>query len=176
MEIDAARRLIGSPKTRQALDFIFETPAQRDLFMTALERETELFKGANKILSGSPTARREATRERLESRPGIAEAAVSVMSGGWMGSMMNGLMVLLSKGVPDEYYQELTNLLRSGKPDEIAAVVQTLEHAAKKRAPRAAATGATEAALVGGTLGLAPPAPATEEEKAIFESLGIPTY
>lgn len=172
--IDAARKLIGSPSTRKAIEAIIETPAQRDFFMTALERETELFKAASRILAGSPTAKRQAVRGQLEARPGVAEAAAETVSRGFAGSMIHGVLSVLRKGMPDEYYQELANLLKTGRPKEITAVVKMLEEAAAKRAPRAAAAGATEAALVGGTIGLTPPAPPSEEERALFEELGIP--
>lgn len=171
--IDAARKIIGSPSTRKALESIFETPAQRDFFMAALERETELFKAAGKILAGSPTEKRRAMREQLEARPGVAEAAAEVAAGGWMASALRGAINLFRRSLPDEYYQELADLLRTGGPKEVAAVVKLLEEAAKKREPREAAIGALEAGTVGGTLGVAPPAPMTEEERVIAEELGL---
>lgn len=160
--IDAARKIIGSPSTRKALDAIFETPAQRDFFMTALERESELFKAAGKIMAGSPTAKRQAMRESLEDRPGVAEAAAETLSRGFMGSIAQGVLSLMRKGVPDEYYDELAKLLRSGSPKEVAAVVKMLEDAAKVRTKREAKVGGTQAGVVGGTIGLAPPAPESE--------------
>lgn len=172
--IDAARKLIGSPSTRKAIEATIETPAQRDFFMAALERETELFKAAQKMLAGSPTEKRRAMREQLEARPGVAEAATEALNRGFTGSMIQGVLSILRRGMPDEYYQELSDLLKTGRPKEVAAVVRLLEEAAARRAPKAAAAGATEAGLVGGTIGLVPPAPPSEEELAIFESLGIP--
>lgn len=172
--IDAARKLIGSPSTRKAIEATIDTPAQRDFFMAALERETELFKAASKMLAGSPTEKRRAMREQLEARPGVAEAAAETLSRGFTGSIVNGVLSILRKGMPDEYYQELSDLLKTGRPKEVAAVVKLLEEAAKKKAPRAAAIGATEAGLVGGTLGLAPPAPLSEEELELYESLEAP--
>jgi len=171
--IDAARKLIGSPSTRAAIEAVVETPAQRELFMAALQRETELFKAANRMLAGSPTEKRRAMRESLEDRPGVAEAAAETLSRGWMGSVMQGVLSLLRRGVPDEYYQELANLLKTGDPAEIAAVVKLLEEAAQKRVPRKTTISAFEAGTVGGTIGAAPPAPMTEEERAEVERLGL---
>lgn len=163
--LDAARKIIGSPSTRKALESVFETPAQQDFFMTALERETELFKAAGRILSGSPTAKRQAMRESLEARPGVAEAAAETMSRGFMGSIAQGVLSLMRKGVPDEYYQELANLLKSGSPKEVAAVVKLLEQAAQTRGVREGRVGAGQAGVVGGAIGLAPPAPESEEAR-----------
>lgn len=163
--IDAARRIIGSPSTRKALEAVFETPAQRDFFMAALERETELFKAASKILSGSPTARRISTKNQLEARPGIVEAATETIGRGWMGGISNGVLAFIRKGVPDEYYQELANLLKSGSPKEVAAVVKLLEEAAQKRGVREGTIGGVQAGITGGAVGLAPPAPPSEEAR-----------
>lgn len=163
--IDAARRLIGSPQTRKAIESTFETPAQRDFFLAALEREAELFSAATQILKGSPTAKRTAMKEALETRPGIAEAATETVSRGFTGSIVQGVLSLLRKGVPDEYYAELADLLKTGRPKDVATVVRLLEDAAKAKAPREAKIGATEAGITGGILGVAPPAPLTEEER-----------
>ncbi len=165
VNFDAARKIIGSPSTRRALDAIFETPAQRDFFMAALERETELYKAASRMLSGSRTAPREQAVKQLEARPGVAEAAAETLSRGWMGSMANGVLSFLRKGVPDEYYDELSKLLRSGSPKEVAAVVKLLEQAAQTRGVREGVVGAGQAGVVGGTIGLAPPAPESEEAR-----------
>jgi hypothetical protein len=164
-DINAAKRIIGSPSARKSLEAVFETPAQRDFFMTALERELELFKSAGQILAGSPTAKRTAMRESLEATPGVAEAAAETMSRGFMGSIAQGVLSLLRKGVPDEYYQELANLLKSGSPKEVAAVVKMLEEAAQKRGVREGRVGGTQAGVVGGTIGLAPPAPESAEAR-----------
>jgi len=164
-DINAAKRIIGSPSTRKSLEAVFETPAQRDFFMTALERELELFKSAGQILAGSPTAKRTAMRESLEATPGVAEAAAETMSRGFMGSIAQGVLSLLRKGVPDEYYQELADLLKSGSPKEVAAVVKMLEEAAQKRGVREGRVGGTQAGIVGGTIGLAPPAPESAEAR-----------
>jgi len=164
-DINAARKIIGSPSARKSLEAVFETPAQRDFFMTALERELELFKSAGQILAGSPTAKRTAMRESLEATPGVAEAAAETMSRGFMGSIAQGVLSLLRKGVPDEYYQELADLLKSGSPKEVAAVVKMLEEAAKKRGVREGRVGGTQAGIVGGTIGLAPPAPESAEAR-----------
>jgi hypothetical protein len=164
-DINAAKRIIGSPSTRKSLEAVFETPAQRDFFMTALERELELFKSAGQILAGSPTAKRTAMRETLENRPGVMEAAAETASRGFIGSIAQGVLSLLRKGVPDEYYQELANLLKSGSPKEVAAVVKMLEEAAQKRGFREGTIGGTQAGIVGGTIGLAPPAPESAEAR-----------
>lgn len=171
--IDAARKLIGSPSTRKAIEAVVETPAQRDFLMAALERETELFKAAGRMLAGSPTAKRQAMRESLESRPGVAEVAAETLSRGWNGSVIQGTLALLRRRVPDEYYAELADLLKTGRPKDVAAVVKLLEEAAQKRGTREAIVGGTEAGLVGGVVGAAPPAPMTEEEEEMARKLGL---
>jgi hypothetical protein len=173
-DINAARKIIGSPSTRKSLEVMFDTPAQRDFFMSAMERELELFKAAGRILSGSPTAKRQAMRESLESRPGVAEAAAETLSRGFMGSIAQGVLSLIRRGVPDEYYQELADLLKTGSPKDVAAVVKMLEQASATRVAREGRVGIGEAGLVGGSIGAgAGAAPLTEEEQEIARRLGL---
>jgi hypothetical protein len=172
--IDAARKLIGSPSTRKSIEAIIESPAQRDFMMAALERETELFKAASRMLAGSPTAKRKAMKEQLEDRPGVSEAIAEAASRGFSSSILQGVVSLLRRGVPDEYYSELADLLKSGRPKDVAAVVKLLEDIAQGRTkPISRRIGYTEPGLVGGTIGMAPPAPLSEEEEEKARELGL---
>ena len=172
--IDAARKLIGSPSMRKSIEAIVESPAQRDFMMAALERETELFKAASRMLAGSPTAKRQAMREQLEARPGVAETISEAAGRSFESSVLQGVLSFFRKGVPDEYYEELTRLLTTGKPGEVAAVVKLLEEAARGgRLGPPAQIGATEAAITGGIIGGAPPAPMSEEEERKARELGL---
>lgn len=158
-DFNAAKRIINSPEMVESLRPVFDNPGQFNFFRTALEREMELYKNAQRVLQGSATARRTATRERLEGDRSTDQMAERLLNQGWFGSMLYGISKMFNRAVPEEYWNELAGMLAKGKPGEVAALVRALqERAAAKELP-AAAVGATEAGLLGGTLGAISPAP-----------------
>jgi hypothetical protein len=162
--INAAQRLIGGLTRPEAIGTLFDSPAQRDFFLAALERENQVYKAANRILSGSPTARRTTMKEELERGDNVMEGAANTFTqGGWMNSLLNSAANLIRKGVPDSYYEELSKLLTSGDPAEVAAAVKLIEELEKKLANRQARLGMRQAAYTSGTVGAMAPAPLPED-------------
>lgn len=162
-DINAAKRIIGGLSRPDAVGTIFESPAERDFFMEVLKREDQLYRTANKILSGSPTAKRLEMQKALAGEEGLIEGAASTFTqGGILNSMLLSAAKLLSKGVPDSYYEELSKLLKTGDPDDVAAVVELLEDLEKKMAGRKARLGVRQAAYTSGTVAAMPPAPLPE--------------
>lgn len=161
-DINAAKRIIGGLSRPEAIGTIFESPAERDFFMEVLRREDQLYRSANKILSGSPTSKRREMQKALEGEEGLIEgAANSFTQGGILNSMLLTASKLLRKGVPDSYYEELTKLLKAG-PTETAAVVQALEELEQKMIGRKARLGVRQAGYTSGTVAAMPPAPLPE--------------
>jgi len=162
-DINAAKRIIGGLSRPEAIGAIFESPAERDFFMEVLKREDQLFRAANKILSGSPTAKRLEMQKALESEEGLIEGAASTFTqGGILNSLLLSAAKLLNKGVPDSYYEELSKLLRTGDPTDTAAVVTALEELEQKIAGRKARLGLRQAGYTSGTVATLPPAPLPE--------------
>lgn len=162
-DINAAKRIIGGLSRPEAIGAIFESPAERDFFMEVLKREDQLYRTANKILAGSPTYGRGKRGEKLEASDGLLEGAASAFTqGSTANSMLLSAAKLLSKGVPDSYYEELSKLLKTGDPADVAAVVNLLEDLEKKIAGRKARLGVRQAAYTSGTVAALPPAPLAE--------------
>lgn len=157
--INAAQRLIGSPEARDRLKVLFPSQAKFDLFKAALERENQLFQQSNKILSGSPTARRQAGIEAFDNGESAVNAFVgNSITGGWVNSLMNLAATTATKaGVSDDVAAKVAKLLSSSKPEEVAAAVKILERnaAQTKRAVSNLNTGET-GAIMGSTAAYAP--------------------
>jgi hypothetical protein len=131
---DAAYRLIGSSEMRDRLMPLFPSQAKFDLFKAALDREHQLFQQANKILSGSPTARRQAGIEAFDEGESAINAFVgNSITGGWVNSLMNMAATTATKsGISDEVAAKVAKLLSSSDPAEVAAAVKILERSATK--------------------------------------------
>lgn len=164
--INAAQRIIGAPEMQAKLKPLFESEAKYNLFKAALERESQIFHQANRILGGSPTSRREAMREILESDAGIGDAMRDIITGGWWNSVTNGIgRFIRSTAVTDETADRLSKMLTSKDPDEVAAVVQLLEDHLSSLGPRALKAGATEAGLTTGSVASSWPSPLPDQEE-----------
>jgi hypothetical protein len=172
--INAAQRLIGGLTRPEAIGTLFDSPAQRDFFLAALNRESQIYKTANQILSGSPTARRQQMKKGLEQSDSVLEGAANTFTqGGFMNSVLNSAANLLRKGVPDSYYEELSKLLSSSDPAEIAAAVKLIEELEKKLAGRQARLGMRQAAYTSGTIGAMAPAPLPEDLGELPEDMSF---
>jgi hypothetical protein len=132
--INAAQRVIGSPEAKDRLKALFPSQAKFDLFEAALQRENQLFQQANKIMSGSPTARRQAGIDAFDE----GESAVNAFVGnsitcGWVNSLMNMAATTATKsGISDDVAAKVAKLLSSSKPEEVAAAVKILERNSAK--------------------------------------------
>jgi hypothetical protein len=165
VNINAAQRIIGSPETRKKLEAIFETPAQYNLFRAALERESQLFHQSNRILQGSPTARRMQARERFDEGSDAGSAAADLVTGGWMSSLTNMVgRAIRGANISDKIADRAATMLMSSDPAEVAAAVRILENASQRvaQAERRLSTG--EVGTIGGVVTAINPAPPGEPQ------------
>lgn len=170
--INAAQRLIGSPEYTAKLQALFDSPAQFDLFRSALQREAQLFQQSNRILGGAATARRTQAREAFEQGPGVGDAVADALQGGILGSLTQGVMRWLrSATMTDDVANEVSRLLMSSNPAEVAAAVQILEQYGQRAATSAANLSRAETGAIMGTMAALPPAPPTQESPDIDTAL-----
>jgi hypothetical protein len=150
---NAAQRLIGSPEMQAKLQPLFDNPDQFKLFKAALERESQLYFQANKILGGSQTGKRMQMRSELENDSQVGNAVAQAVTGGWTSSLASlASRAIQSSSMTEKTASKLADMLMSKNPNEVAATVRLLEDFANKapgKAKRAAAieggvaTGAT---------------------------------
>jgi hypothetical protein len=148
---NAAQRVIGSPEMQAKLQPLFDSPAHFRLFKTALERESQLFIQANRILGGSPTGKRLQMSDQFEGDPGAGEAIATAITGGF-GSSLLGLAsrAVRKTQVSEKTASKLADMLMSTDPHDVATVVRLLEQQAESVAPRAfKATAGTAGAVTG---------------------------
>lgn len=165
--INAAQRLVGSPETRRSLEQLFDSPAQFNLFVAALERESQLFHQANRILHGSRTAPREQARQRFEQGPDVGAVAADAVTGSWWNSLTNmAARAIRGANMSDEISDRVATMLMSRDPTDVAAAVRILENYGERaiRAERGLSRG--EVGTTGGIMAAFPPSPVAEEEPA----------
>ncbi len=163
--MNTAQRIIGSPETRQKLEAMFDSPAQYNLFRAALERESQLFHQSNRILQGSPTARRTQARERFDEGSDVGATAADLATGGWMSSLTNMVgRAIRGANISDDIADRTATMLMSSDPAEVAAAVRILENASQRaaRVERRLSTG--EVGTIGGTATAIFPAPEGEPQ------------
>ena len=150
---NAASRIINSPETVAKLQPLFDDPAHFRLFQTAMERESQLYQQANKILGGSQTAKRSAMREALDEGPGVGEAVANAVTGGFWPSLTSmAARVARSSTITPQVADKLSDMLMSKNPSDVASVVKFLEQYEKGLAPKAVrSTAAERGAVMGGT-------------------------
>ena len=162
---NAASRIINSPETVAKLQPLFDDPAHFRLFQTALERESQLFQQANKILGGSQTAKRGAMREALDEGPGVGEAVANAVTGGFWPSLTHmAARVARSSTLTPQVADKLADMLMSKNPSEVASVVKFLEQYEKGLAPKAVRSTALERGAVTGSAATIFPAPMVEQD------------
>lgn len=170
---NAAQRIIGSPETQAKLQPLFDNSGQFNLFKAALERESQLFNQANKVLGGSATGKRTQMREELEGGPGVGTAVADAVTGGFWGSLGALTTRALRAGtISEQTADKLAGMLMSKDPHEVAAVVKLLEDHAAAAAPKVRRASAAEAGAVTGTAAAAPMSPEPpREEKPLPKSI-----
>ena len=163
--INAAQRVIGSPEARDRLKALFPSQAKFDLFEAALQRENQLFQQSNKILSGSPTARRQAGIEAFDEGESAVNAFVgNSIPGGWVNSLMNLAATTATKsGISDDVAAKIAKLLSSSKPEEVAAAVKILERNAAQTGRAVTNLNKGETGTIMGTMTAFPPTPVTPD-------------
>jgi hypothetical protein len=159
--INSAQRLIGSPEMRAKLLALSEgNEAKFNLFRTALERESELFQEANKMISNSATARRTAGAKAFDEGENIGSAIADAVTGGVKNSLtqMAG-NAIRSGGISNEVAERVAKMLASKEPKEVAAAVKVLEEYGAKATKVAEGASARETASVVAGATAAQPAP-----------------
>lgn len=156
---NAAQRVIGSPEMQAKLQPLFDSPAQFDLFKTALEREAQLFHQANQVLGGAQTGKRMQMRAKFEQDPGVGEAIVSSVTGSFWPSLANSVLRGFNRiRITDDIADKMSSMLMSRDPHEVAAVVKLLEDQASAALPQAMRAGAaTAGAVTGSSIAIHPP-------------------
>jgi hypothetical protein len=162
--INAAQRLVGSPEYTAKMKELFDSPAQFDLFKSALEREAQLYAQSSRILSGSATARRTAAREAFEEDPGVGAVVADTMQQGFGNSLANLVArIARSATMTDDMAKEVSQMLMSSDPTEVAAAVKLLEDYGSKAATGAKKLNLGETGAIMGTVAAFPPPPVTGE-------------
>jgi hypothetical protein len=158
---NAAQRIMG-PETQQKLQPLFDNDAQFKLFKNSLERESQLFTQANKILGGSQTGKRMQMRDEFEQNPSAGEFVANAISGGF-GSSLSNLAMKAARNVEmtEKTASKMADLLMEKDPHKVAAAVKMLEDYAAKAEPTAQRLKAAEAGAIGGAMTSIYPAPPT---------------
>lgn len=168
---NAAQNVIGSPETQAKLMPLFDTPDQFRLFKTALERESQLFTQANRVLGGSQTAKTMQGREALEGQPGVGEVVTGAITGSFWPSLVGSVVRGFNKAtMTDDVAAKLADMLVAHDPHQVAAAVKALEEHAARQAPEALKATAAQAGVTTGLTGAVFPAPAGEGEMPNIES------
>lgn len=165
MDINAAKKIIGSPDLSAKLQPLFDSPEKFELFKNAMNRESQLYYEANKILGNSRTEVRKQMREDFESDSPVGDIAGDIITGGSFKAFTNSVMrALNNRNLDRNTAAKLSEMLTTGTPHEVAAAVQSLEDYAAKAGPREAAKQQLERNVTAGTTAAAPPAPLPEEK------------
>lgn len=172
--VNAAQKLIGSPEYSAKLKELFDSPAQFDLFKAALEREAQLFQQANRILGGSATARRTAARESFEEGSPVGGVfADTITSLSPQGALTNLVArIARSATMTDDTAKEVSRMLMSSDPTEVAAAVKLLEDYGTRAVKGAQKLSAREAGAIVGSMAAFPPPPVTGEAPNIETAIG----
>lgn len=156
-DINAAKRLVGSPAMQAKLQALFDTPHEFAVFKAALDKEVETFENSQKILSSESTVRKRGA-EPPKGR--IARGAEAAPSLGLLSPTHWALKILRRKPEIDpKEASEVIKLLKSSTPEEIANFEKSLrgkfgrKAARSKRGSRMGMAGAAIGALTGALMG-----------------------
>ena len=159
--INAAQKIIGSPNTREKLLALTEgNQSQFKLLQAVLERESELFQQGNKMISGSPTARRSAAAKEFDGDDGASNFIASAVTGGWTNSLLQtASRVIRSGSISDDVAERVATMLSSTDPVKNAAAVKVLEDYGIKAATTAKNLGKAETGTIRATAIAIQPSP-----------------
>jgi len=170
--INAAQRIIGSPEYAAKLRPLFDSPAQFDLFQSAMQREMQLFQQSNRILSGSATARRTQGRDAFEQGSPVGDVVADTITGSFGNSLTNLVArIVRSATMTDDMADEVSRLLMSSDPTDVAAAVKLLEDYGQRAAVGAAQLNRAETGVIMGTAVALPPPPPTEEAPDVTQDV-----
>jgi len=173
---NAAQRIVNSPQTMERLRPLFDSQAKFNLYKAALLRESQLFEQSNRILGGSPTARRTQEREEFEGATPVGEVVANTINSGF--DFMGSLSLLAgnlarSATITDDIAAETARMLMASNPAEVAAAVRLLEdYAGRSAVGGKRLTGAELGTIMGYTTATMPPPDAGTEGPSIERALG----
>ena len=174
-----ANEIVNNPYTMDRLSVLYPDSKDLNLLTSALQRESDLFKGRSSALGGSATAGRVAAKADVdamiqEGRWGdIASLINSGRNGNIFGVATSAVRLLKGENYAPEVYSQIAKLLRTGSAEEIAATMRDLSarYAATVAKDRAvSAGGAGVAAGLAAPLG---PTPSGEEPEPFPEGVAI---
>jgi len=156
-DINAARRLLGSPSTSEKLELLFDKPREFAVFKAAIRREMELFDQGRRLTRRAESGRtRRMTKELLEQHeytPGtIVKMARAMRPVEWVMRLFDHEKLKLSAKDADEIIQ----ILNEGDVRELSKIGDRLEKVSKSRKHRKAPHRSKgKAAAVGAAVGAA---------------------
>ena len=151
--IDAARRLIGSTANRDRLRVLFDKPAEWRIFEAALEREMDIFqrdrRSTGRIERGR-TAQQVDQVTRMGDPITPVTDAISRSPLAWVVRTL-GAVGRRRAIISEQQADEIVEILRTGRLDELDAITPRLEAGRQYSAMRRGRRG--KAALVGAAIG-----------------------
>lgn len=153
-DINPARKLAGSPATMAKLESVFDKPGQFKIFREALNREADLWENSRDTINKATNA-----RSKVPSPEGSEiEAAMRKVKGLSLLSPVEWALNLFKSNpnLNEKQADEVVKMIRSGNPDELAALQNRIgskigRAATRKRiAGKAGVAGATLGAILGG--------------------------
>lgn len=178
-DINAARRLIGSPGMKKKLETLFDNPNEFRVFSEALNQEMSMFENSKNMLEQKATI----ARRGVAPQPNLLQrGAAKAPSLGIFSPTYWALKLIRSKPeMSGKEASQLIELLKSATPDELAkfaALQPKFGRAAARRSARGKAgmVGAAIGAIAGTALGGADDSqaeePPPEEEPLVAKKRG----
>lgn len=165
---------VGDANRMGRMRALSDNPAEMDALEAALKREAELFAQRSKSLTGVTQAVKKAAQDDINTAldAGNVDVISAALRSGKVGYFAGlALKVLTGKNYPPEVLTELTRVLKSGTPDEVARVAAELAQTESKMVVRE--VGRTRlrdaAAVAAGKVGAGREEPGLDVE-------GIPSY
>lgn len=150
---DATKRIGQAVQDRRdALNIIMPDPKNAMLFENYLEAEARIANNAQRIKSGSPTARRLEGAKDLEAQPDMTALGVAGdVARGKLGAAATRLFNTLVKNpaIPEARANAIGKILRSGTPDEVDRATKSLVAFVEEQQKKEAARRITEQRVAG---------------------------
>lgn len=165
-DINAARRVIGSPATTEKLRPLFDSDSQFKLFKASLDKEMDMFDKSKQVVSRaassgvSQAGRGESLLEKID--PGLHSTPW-----GWSPTTWTLNLLRQAPTMSNKTAEEISKTLRTTDPSELRSLSQRLEKVSAKlqgRNRRAGKAGVIGAAITGTLLAPSPKGKNLEEE------------
>lgn len=137
---------------------LFDNEDSFNMFKSALERESQLFRESNKIIGGSQTSRRDAAREVFEKGNEAGQFVSDLLNKGFFSSLTSAAARAASHAnMNNEVAARVSDMLMSQKPQDVAAAVKIIEDFANKEAQSVYRRGAVQAGATGSAVAITSP-------------------